>query len=61
MGYQKAIAEKIIERKADYILMLKDNQGELRCYNEKSKTVKLQGKRRRKYKYGQENGIGNAR
>lgn len=35
MGCQKAIAEKIIDRKADYILMLKDNQRELKTQVEK--------------------------
>ena len=29
MGYQRAIAEKIIEKKADYILAVKENQGHL--------------------------------
>lgn len=29
MGCQKAIAEKIVEKKADYILAVKDNQGHL--------------------------------
>ncbi|GAB1858654.1 hypothetical protein MHTCC0001_34940 [Flavobacteriaceae bacterium MHTCC 0001] len=35
MGCQKAIAEKVIQRKADYILMVKDNQGELKGQVEK--------------------------
>jgi predicted transposase YbfD/YdcC len=29
MGYQKNIAEKIIEQEADYVLALKGNQGNL--------------------------------
>ena len=30
MGCQKAIAEKIVEKKADYVLMVKENQSELK-------------------------------
>jgi len=30
MGYQRAIAQKIVDKKADYILALKGNQGSLR-------------------------------
>ncbi len=29
MGYQRSIAKKIIEKKADYILAVKGNQGTL--------------------------------
>ena len=29
MGYQRAIAEKIVDKKADYILAVKENQGHL--------------------------------
>ncbi len=35
MGCQKAIAEKIVGKQADYILMVKDNQAELKAQIEK--------------------------
>ena len=35
MGCQKEIAGKIIEKKADYVLMVKDNQKELKSQVEK--------------------------